>query len=488
MKKKSHVIRFVLGDQPVTLDFAREGILPSTTVLNYLRLVKGRTGTKEGCAEGDCGACTVVLGQYSNGSIDYRAVNSCLLFLPALHGKQLITVEDIADTDNHRVNLHPLQQSLVDHYGSQCGFCTPGILMSLFALYRQPGIPTRYEIQEALAGNLCRCTGYQPIQEAAEAAFSNKQTDRFDRFQGKIITFLKEFNETPEDLMIENNGQRYLRPAGLKQALEWRREFPAAVVVNGSTDIALRQSKKHEMIPEILDMGAICELKHFEHAEGYLRIGSGLLLEEVRRETEKIFPALHSMLGLFASRQIRQVATLGGNLGTASPIGDMLPFLITCEAALTLSGAGGERTLDAEEFITGYRNTALGQDELIRSVTLPLPKPDDHFRFYKVSKRKDVDIATVSGAFRLRLDKGTVTWVILTFGGMAEMPRRAFDTEKFLKGKPWTREHILHAMTIIRHEFHPISDARSGAEFRKLAAANLLMKFHHETVTGHVET
>jgi xanthine dehydrogenase small subunit len=474
-------IQFVLNDKIVTVDFnANPELKPSTTVLNYLRSFPFHKGVKEGCAEGDCGACSVVLAENQAGKLTYKTIDSCLVFLPMIHGKQLITVENLAESGK----LHPVQQEMVNQNGSQCGYCTPGVVMSVFGLYKNHHNPDREIIEDALTGNLCRCTGYQPIIKAAEHACSCVDTDKFKLHEAKIIDLLDEINRDKSTVEISTPYQNYYKPLKLEDALALRRKYPNATIVSGASDTALRQTKKRELLDEILDISDIAELKYFIEEDCVYKIGSGLNLEQLKSHSLEKLPALHKMLEVFGSLQIRNLATIGGNIGSASPIGDTLPLLIAYKAKVKVQSPDSKRIVNLDDFIKGYRVTDIRYDELITAVYIPKPPADTLLRSYKVSKRKDLDISTVSGGFSLQLENGHVKEIILAFGGMADRPKLASETEHYLLWKPWTRSNVEHAMKILIHEFTPLSDARAGAEYRKLVAGNLLLKFYSETSTS----
>ncbi len=468
-------VLFVLDGRLVRLEFPPGGSPhPTTTLLQYLRTLPGHHGTKEGCAEGDCGACTVVLAEPDGADgLRYRAVDSCLVFLPMLHGKQVITVENLRDATGA---LHLVQKAIVDHFGSQCGFCTPGVVMSLFALYKSAGSPSRDEVVDAVAGNLCRCTGYRPIVDAGLEACCGGKGDHFDAETPSTLELL---SSIPRDtLRLDTGSQRYVRPASLAEALESRRNDPDALVICGATDIALRVTKKHEEIASILDLADVVELGAIEIRRDGVFFGAAVTMQDILESSSGRFPPLADMLRVFGSLQIRNMATIGGNIGTASPIGDTLPVLMALRAEIELTGAGGARRVPVEQMLAGYRKTVCRSDELITRVFIPALPSGAAVKSYKISRRRDMDISTVSAGFRLEKDtRGDVGEILLAFGGMAEVTRRAGRTEEFLRGKPWTRAAMEQAGEIAANEFSPLSDVRGGATFRTTIARNLLLKF-----------
>ena len=453
-----NTVRFVLDGIIREVDFSKYPELkPTTTVLNYLRSFPDHKGVKEGCAEGDCGACTIVIAEIGeNEKLVYKTLDSCLVFLPMIHGKQLITVENIAINENNEKVLHPVQQLMVETNGSQCGYCTPGIVMSLFGIYKNHQNPTREIIEDALTGNLCRCTGYQPIIEAAQKACINNSVDHFSKTEKVVVTLLKKINSTSETLILKNKSQKYFKPFILSEALRLKKENPNAIIINGSTDIALRQTKKNELLAEILDLSSVTEFKNIKEEDVDIVFGAGVTIEQVRNFSVEKFPALNKILNVFGSLQIRNIATIGGNVASASPIGDTLPVLFAYCAKIRLQSENSERIISIEDFIKGYRQTDLRNDELITEVIIPKSEKTYLVNSYKISKRKDMDISTVSGAFKLKLNGENVDEIILAFGGMAAVTKRAKETEKLLTGKKWNRENVETAMKTLEKEFTPL--------------------------------
>ncbi len=478
--KESGTITFMLNGQAVEIDFHRSPeYAPTTTLLNYLRSKADLQGTKEGCAEGDCGACTVMLiRSHPDGTYSFESCDSCLLFLPMLHGKAVITVENIGTPES----LHPVQKAMVDHDGSQCGYCTPGFVMSLYTLLQNHSDPSQAVIEDALTGNLCRCTGYRSIVDAAKAT----RNDHPAIHQEEQLRIQEGLQAIPlHALAILGDKQKYFQPRKLDEALKLRSMYPQAVLVHGATDVALRVTKNSELLEEIIDLSALEEIQYLRHKNEGIRLGAGVSLERVKLECETKLPPLYNSLVVFGSLQIRNLATMGGNLASASPIGDMPPILMAYQAQVELASSSGSRILPLTEFITGYRQTALREDEIITGVNIPQPPEGVTVWWFKISKRKDLDISTVSAGFRLELTSDNkVNDLQLYYGGMAEKTKAAEKTQLYLLQKPWQREHIEQAMDLLTEDFTPISDARSGAEGRLLMARNLLLKFWTETRNG----
>jgi len=481
MPLKSQIISFVLDGNIVNIDFQKCNLSPTHSLLHYLRSLPNHKGVKEGCGEGDCGACTVVIGELDkNNKIIYKAIDSCLVFLPMIHGKQVITIENLAFEKGGKTILHPIQEAMVFENGTQCGFCTPGFIMSLFSLYKNFENPKPHVIKNALSGNLCRCTGYNSIIKATQKVFKNKKDDHFTKEENNIISLLKKINNK-KIININTEEQVYIKPFTLKEALDLKNKLPQALIISGATDCALRVTKKHEIIPYIIDISEVVELKTItKNTKGYV-FGAAAKLEEIRMEGEKGLKTLFEILSVFGSKQIRNLATLGGNVGSASPIGDTLPVLLAYNASVLLQSVDGKRTIPLSDFIIGYRKTQILPHELITAISVPKPDKDIIIKSYKISKRKALDISTVSVCFRLKLNNNIVEDIMIAYGGMAAYTKRAFMTENYLINKKWSEKTISEAVNFIKKDFTPISDARAGKEMRLIAAGNLLLKFYNDT-------
>jgi xanthine dehydrogenase small subunit len=465
-------IRFLFGDE------ARElrGLPPTMTVLEWLRGVARACGTKEGCAEGDCGACTVVLGEPEGAGMRWRAVNACILFLPALDGRQLLTVEHLRAADGA---LHPVQQALVRHHGSQCGFCTPGFVMSLFALYHAAKAVDRAAANDALAGNLCRCTGYRPILDAARDACSGTPSDKFAASAPEIAARLRAMGD--EDLALTHGDSRFFVPRSIEGLAELTLAHPDATLLAGGTDVGLWVTKQHQALPTVIAIERVAALAEITETDGRLVIGARVTCEDALDVLSQHWADLRPMLLRFGSRQIRNRGTIGGNVANGSPIGDTMPALIALDATLVLRRGEVERSLPVEEFFLAYRRTALQPREFLARIEMPLPKVGQVFRMYKISKRFDQDISAVCAAFLLEVEDGAVRDIRIGYGGMAAVPKRAPRTEAVLRGRPWTRAAVEDGMRMLDAELAPISDMRASAEYRSAVARNLLLKLWLET-------
>ncbi|WP_219060495.1 xanthine dehydrogenase small subunit [Pseudomonas sp. UMAB-08] len=461
---------------------------PNLTVLNYLREHLGKPGTKEGCASGDCGACTVVIGELSTDNdgaehLRYRSLNACLTFVASLHGKQLICVEDL----KHQGQLHSVQKAMVECHGSQCGFCTPGFVMSLFALQKNSNEANAHQAHEALAGNLCRCTGYRPILAAAEQACTQREPDQFDQRQAETIARLRAI--APKETGELNSGdKRCLIPLTVSDLADLYDAYPQARLLAGGTDLALEVTQFHRPLPVMIYVGNIAEMKRIEHFEDRLEIGAATSLTDCYAALTAEYPDFGELLQRFASLQIRNQGTLGGNIGNASPIGDSPPLLIALGAQIILCKGDIRRTLALEDYFIDYRVTARQESEFIEKIIVPKANARQAFRAYKVSKRLDDDISAVCAAFRLHIENGVIVDARVAFGGMAAIPKRAAACEHALIGAPWTSATVERACAALAEDFTPLSDFRASKEYRLLSAQNLLRKYFIELQTPHIET
>ena len=450
---------------------------PTQTILQHLREDLHCTGTKEGCAEGDCGACTVVIGTLKDGQVEMKAVNSCIQLTPTLDGKALFTVEDLQQQDGQ---LHPVQQALVECHGSQCGFCTPGFVMSLWGMYlKQEGAkPTRCQVDDALSGNLCRCTGYRPIIDAAMRMGELPKVD-FDR--AALAEQLAPL-QRGQSASYSSHGQTFHAPRTLDELVALRAAHPAATLLAGSTDIGLWVTKQMRELGDIIYLGHVSALQNVVEAGGMIDIGAGVTLEDAYKAVCRHYPKqLSEMWQRFASLPIRNAGTLGGNVANGSPIGDSMPWLIALGSEVVLRSAAGERVLPLEELYLGYQQKDMQPGEFVQAVRVPLPRAGVQFRTYKLAKRFDQDISAVCAAFAVRLDGANVAEARIAFGGMAATPKRAAATEAFLVGKPWTEDTLTAAMAMLAGDYAPLSDMRASAAYRMKAAQNLLKRFWFET-------
>ncbi len=469
--KVENYIEFILNGELTRVYFEKEKIEASTTVLSYLR-EKGFKAVKEACGEGDCGACSIVIGELGKDSkIHYRTLNSCMLFLPYLDGKEIITTEYLEGEE-----LHPVQKAMVENHAIQCGYCTPGFTMSLFSLYHEQKPINREELDMSLSGNLCRCTGYKSIYKAGMQLDGVKREDKFTKNEKQISEQLEKLVEKELEVKVEN--QIYYKPKNLAEALKIREENPDAVLIAGASDVALLQNKRDVELKKIIDLSALAELNYFKETQNEYEWGAILSVENVRKQ----LPLLpwKDLLARFASKQIRNIASFGGNIANASPIGDTIPLLFAYKAKLRLVSSLGERVMLVEDFILGYRETALRQNEIIKSIILPKPHKNVYIKSYKISKRKHLDISTLSAAFRIEIADGVCQNVVLVYGGMAALVKRAKIAEQFLEGKSFEENNIKEAIKLIKQEFSPLSDVRAGEKYRKEVAGNLLLQFFED--------
>jgi xanthine dehydrogenase small subunit len=462
---RSGQVEFLVNGERVQADLCLH-----TTLLDFLR-ARGLTGSKEGCAEGECGACAVVMvkenGAQEQSHSSYCPVNSCLMLLPMAAGQEIYTVEALAG----RTGLAAVQQAMVEHGGSQCGYCTPGFVMSLFAEYYRPGRTGPCD-PHATAGNLCRCTGYCPIRDAALSLGAPPADSFLERLSHPAPAI--------HAVELESEGASFHRPETLAECLALLAAHPEARLVAGATDLAVESNLRGRRFAHLISVEALAELRHFRESEREVELGAALTLSEIEACWQSAPDVLRDWMELFASPLIRNRATLGGNLATASPIGDAAPLLLALDAQLRIAGTARERTVPLASFFTGYRQTALTPGELIVSVLLPKPFAG-HVRFFKVAKRRMDDISTVAAAFAIDLDPaGKVTRARLAYGGVAPVPLRALQAEDGLLGRVWDDSAIQRAQEILERTLKPISDHRGSAAYRLALAQSLLEKFWWE--------
>lgn len=472
-----NTVRFILAGQVEEV----QDCDPTLTVLEYLREKKGLSGTKEGCAEGDCGACTVVIGELAKDGIRYRAVNSCIQFLPTLDGKQLLTVEDLSSSSGQ---LHAVQQAMVDQHGSQCGFCTPGFVMSLFSMFhkRPEQDITRTDIDLGLAGNLCRCTGYAPIVRAAQQSLTAGRRDQFTADENRVVTLLQTIQPV-NSLQIKHGERQFHAPRSADELSTLLQNHPEAVLVAGATDVGLWVNKQLRVLDTVVYLGSVAELQLLEDDGDYLRIGAAVSYTDSMQAIARHYPAFLPLLERLGSTQVRNAGTVGGNIANGSPIGDMPPGLIVAGARLALRSAGGQRVINLEDFFIAYGKQDLRAGEFVEQVLLPVADQTRIFSTYKISKRFEQDISAVCAAFSLHIEAGKIIDARVCFGGMAEIPKRAGNCEKALCNQAWTQATIQQAMAALTEDYEPISDMRASAGYRMQVAQNLLQRFYLEQST-----
>lgn len=454
-------IEFVVNGEPVQAELSLY-----TTLLDFLR-ASGLTGAKEGCAEGECGACAVVMVKQHEGDSAYCPVNSCLLLLPMAAGQEIYTVEALSGDGQ----LAAVQQAMIEQGGSQCGYCTPGFVMSLFAEHYRAGRTGPCD-PHATAGNLCRCTGYRPIRDAALSlgpAPADSFRERLSRRAPEVAP-----------RAFASDGTSFWRPATLAECSALLLEHPDARVIAGATDLAVESNLRGRRFSRLVSVEALAELRNFQETDEEVELGAALTLSEIEERWKSTPAVLHDWMKLFASPLIRNRATLGGNLATASPIGDAAPLLLALDAQLTISGADGQRKIPLASFFRAYRQTALAGGELIVSVHLPKPFPQ-HLRFFKVAKRRMDDISTVAAAFAVDLDGAErVKRARLAYGGVAPVPLRSTQAEEAVQGRTWDESAVQRAQEILAQTLQPISDHRGSAAYRLALAQSLLQKFWWE--------
>ena len=472
----SNIIEYVHNNKIVEI----HNVDPNETLLNYIREKLRKTGTKEGCAEGACGACTIVLGNLKNNTISYQSVNACIAFLPTIHGKQLILVEDLISKSG---KLHPVQNSMVNFHGSQCGFCTPGFIMSLFAMYKNYVSYDENIISDSISGNLCRCTGYKPIVNAAKDLNNKNRNDKFTKTKNHTINLLKKIHNKKNSLFLYNNKKKYFAPKNIKELKNIIKNNPESLILNGGTDLSLEVTKKRKTIESIIYTGTINELDYIKKENKFIEIGASTTLINFENLMKKYYEDFYQILRRYGSTQIRNVATIAGNIATASPIGDTLPILLTLDSEIVVGGLKKDRIIPINNFFIDYRKTKLKKGDFIKSIRIPLPDKSI-FKAYKISKRIDDDISSVCASFRIYIENNIIEKIYIAYGGMANIPKRAQNCEKILLNKKISEKTIDLGQKILEKDFSPIDDMRASSIYRMEVAKNLLKKCFLEISTN----
>ncbi|WP_225197464.1 xanthine dehydrogenase small subunit [Gluconobacter oxydans] len=468
-------IRFYLGEDLCTF---RE-LSPTLTLLDWLR-ERGRTGTKEGCNEGDCGACTVLVVRLEDGRLNWRAVNACIQFVSMLDGAQVYTIEDLGTPDAP----HPVQTAMVEQHGSQCGFCTPGFVMSMAAYRKTEGAKADDQaIDDALAGNLCRCTGYAPIVRAMKQAMA-AGPDRFDAQVEAIAERLTALQDG-ESVRLEGPEGTLSIPASADDLAEILLADPEATIVAGATDVGLWVTKGMRRLKHVVPIGRVPELRALSRTPEGLRIGAAVTYQDARPAIAELLPDAGEMIRRLGSTQVRNSATVCGNIANGSPIGDGPPMFIAANATLHLRRGSERRSIALEDYFIAYGKQDRQPGEFVEALTIPEPTRGAQFRAYKISKRFDQDISAVLGAFMIETDnQGRITTARLAYGGMAATPKRASGAEAALLGRVWNEEVLEAARAAVLEDFAPLTDMRASAWYRQTVAANLLTRFFEETTGG----
>jgi xanthine dehydrogenase small subunit len=482
----SEPVRFLLNGERVDV----AGLSPQTTLLEYLRDERRLTGTKEGCAEGDCGACTVVLVERAGEALAWKPINACIRLLPSVDAKAVFTIESLK---SDRGELHPVQQALVECHASQCGFCTPGFAMSLFGLYRTANAPSREGIRDALSGNLCRCTGYRPIVDAAQRMYALPPasgwrgpgvaadggpivTAEDARLAGQLAMLARD-----DGFEYEHAGRRWSAPRSVEALAHACKARPEAHIVAGMTDVALQVTKQHRELTDVIYVGDVAGLATVRERAAGIEIGAAVSLTDALPTLDRVWPELHEAWQRFASVPIRNGATLVGNVANGSPIGDAMPILLALDAIVVLRSAAGEREVAVDAFYPAYRQTAREPGEFIAAVRIPRRPSDLALRAYKISKRHDQDISAVFACVAMTLANDVVRRVRIGCGGVAATPVRARQTEDLLTGRRWDGAAVERAAQALAGEFAPIDDMRASAGYRRIVLGNLLRRFWLET-------
>ena len=461
----SNIVKFIYKNKIVEINNPDS----NETILNYVRTKLKKTGTKEGCAEGGCGACTVVLGELIENNITYKAINSCIAFVPSLEGKQLILVEDLISKDE----LHPVQKAMVNYHGSQCGFCTPGFVMSLFAMYKNYSSYKEDISKDSIQGNLCRCTGYRPIIDAAKSLNKENKFDHFSKNKKIILSLLRKIKQ--RNITIINGNKKYFAPTSVDELKKILRQEPNSKLLSGGTDVSLIVTKERKDLNSLIYMNSINELNYIKENNSYIEVGATTPLINFESFITKYFPDFSQILKRYGSVQIRNICTIAGNIATASPIGDTLPLLLALDSQIVIKDKSKTQILPLNGFFIGYRKTKLKKGQFIHSIRIPVLKKNI-FKAYKISKRIDDDISSVCASFNIEINNNKIKKIRIAYGGMSSIPKRAFNCEKILLNSFLSDKTINKAKKLLEKDFKPITDARASKKYRMEVAKNLLEK------------
>ena len=474
MTETRNTLRFLLNDEEVAL----EGVGATQMLLDFLRLDRRLRGSKEGCAEGDCGACTVLVGRLRDDELVYESINACICFTGSLDGTHVVTIEHLSRADGP---LHPVQAAMVAEHGSQCGFCTPGIVMSLYALWMREAQPGQLSAELALQGNLCRCTGYAPIIRAAKSMSSHGtvEADPLVAHREATKARLRALRDGKR-VEIGSGKGRLIVPASVDDLAEVYAAEPTATLVSGATDVGLWVTKFMREIGPMIFIGDLKQTQTITETAAGLTLGAGVTYSRARQAMVRAYPQLGELWDRIGGEQVRNAGTVGGNIANGSPIGDTPPALIALGASVTLRRGSTRRTVRLEDYFIAYGKQDRQPGEFVESVFIPALPAGDRFACYKITKRRDEDISALCGAFRVTVRDGVVAAAVIAFGGMAATPKRAAAVEAALVGQPWTTETIEAALPAFGVDYQPISDMRASAAYRLIAAQNLLRRFQLE--------
>ena len=461
----SNIVKFVYKNKIIEINNPDS----NETILNYARTKLKKTGTKEGCAEGGCGSCTVVLGELKKNNISYKAINSCIAFVPSLEGKQLILVEDLISEDE----LHPVQKAMVNYHGSQCGFCTPGFVMSLFAMYKNYSSYKEDIIKDSIQGNLCRCTGYRPIIDAAKSLNKESRFDHFSRNKKITLNLLRKIKQ--RSIAIINDNRKYFAPKSVNELKNILKQEPNSKLISGGTDVSLIVTKERKDLDSLIYMNSINELNYIKENKEYIEVGATTPLINFESFIKKYFSDFNQILKRYGSVQIRNVCTIAGNIATASPVGDTLPLLLALDSQIVIKDKNKTQILPLNGFFISYRKTKLKKGQFIHSIRIPLLSKNI-FKAYKVSKRIDDDISSVCASFNIEIKNDQIKKIKIAYGGMSNIPKRATNCEKILINSILSYKIINKAQKSLEKDFRPITDARASEKYRMEVAKNLLEK------------